>query len=264
MDAINSQTPEFLCWAIERQCPLREMLPENQPEKVEPHLRAARFTAEAIAEDRVVDDLAFSADRTLAFRVSDSLAIYGGESALRDCCGNCPANALTAIRQPSYAGCYGMFPLPEPREPFLQRAQKCPRDNQLFVPAQFLWYGWWIRSPLGTAQVAYLAQQFAAISSEPEFAGNRELQELTAALQVCHSQNFALSVQLFPRGEIDGVWWKLRPHCEACRAEWLPGMTRCEMCGQTRFPASPKKRRVRGTRPFRPIEELTPQLYGQG
>ena len=108
MDANREQTPEFLCWAIERQCPLREMLPENQPEKVERQLRAARYTAEAIAEGRVENDLAVSADRKLAFRVSDSLAIFGGEAAVRECCGNCPANALAAIRQPSYAGCYGL------------------------------------------------------------------------------------------------------------------------------------------------------------
>ena len=38
--------------------------------------------------------------------------------------------------------------------------------------------------------------------------GNFHLRELTAALQVCQQHNFALSVQLFPRGEIDGVWWK--------------------------------------------------------
>lgn len=263
MDANNERTPEFLCWAIEQQCPLREMLPQNQPEKVERQLRAARYTAEALAQGRVENDLAVSADRLLAFRVSESLAIFGGEAAVRKCCGSCPANALTAIRQPSYAGCYGLFPVPEPREQFFQRTQKCPRDNQLFTPAQFLWYGWWMRSPLNADQISYLALQFAAISKEPEFAGEQPLHELAAALNVCQHTGLSLSVQLFPRGEIDGVWWKQVPHCDVCHSEWLTGATRCEMCGQTRFPASAKKRRVRGTRPYRAIGEISTELAPQ-
>lgn len=250
------QTPEFLCWAIERQCPLRELLPPNQPEKVERQLRSARCVSEAIAEGRIENDLAISTDKTLAFRVSDSLMIYGGETVVKDCCTGCPANALASIRQPSYAGCYGLFPVPEPREPFWQRTQQCPRDNQLFAPTQFLWYGWWIRSPLDLAQVAYLAKHLSVISNEADFATNTDLRDLTIALQTCLQQNLSLSVQLFPRGEIDGLWWNLLPHCDTCKADWLPGGTRCEMCGQTRFPASPKKRRVRGTRPYRPIDEL--------
>jgi hypothetical protein len=205
----------------------------------------------------VGDDLAVSTDGSQGFRISEALAIYGGEAIVRDCCGNCPANAVAQFQQPSYAGCYGLFPVPEPREAWLQRAQKCPRDNQLFTPAQFLWYGWWMQSPLNAAQIEYLARQFAAISSEAEFAANQALRELTAALRICHELHLLLSVQLFPRGEIDGLWWNLRPHCEACHSEWLPGTSRCEMCGQTRFPASAKKRRVRGTRPYRAIAEIS-------
>lgn len=256
MDANITSTPEFLCWAIERQCPLRESLPVNQPEKVERHLRSARYTAEARAEGRVDNDLATSSDGTLAFRVSDALAIFGGETLVRETCAACPANALSAIRSPSYAGCYGLFPVPEPREAFWQRTQNSARDNQLFRPTQFLWYGWWLQSPLSAAQLTYLATNLSAISSEPEFAGDAALRELTLAAQVCVQQNFALSVQLFPRGEIDGLWWNLVPHCEICKAEWQAGDSRCEMCGQTRFPASPRKRRVRGTRPYRPIAEI--------
>ena len=252
----NELTPEFLCWAIERQCPLRELLPENQPEKVERQLRSARCTSEALAEGRVADDLAITADQTLGFRVSEALAIYGGEAIVRDCCGNCPANVNSQFQQPSYAGCYGLFPVPEPREPWLQRTQRSPRDNQLFKPSQFLWYGWWLQSPLNPGQIEYLAKQFAAISSEAEFAGNQALREFTAALRICHELHLPLSVQLFPRGEIDGLWWNLVPHCEVCRSEWSAGAKRCEMCGQTRFPASAKKRRVRGTRPYRALSEI--------
>jgi len=250
------QTPEFLCWAIERQCPLRELLPENQPEKVERQLRAARYTSDALAEGRVTNEVAMSADGTLGFRVSEALAVYGGEAFVRDCCGNCPANAIGQLQQPSYAGCYGMLPVPEPRDRWLARTQNCPRDDQLFTPAQEPWYGWWIRSPLNAAQIEYLAIQFATISSEPEFASDQPLRELTAALKACEEQHLTLSVQLFPPGEIDGVWWKQIPHCEVCRSTWPAGATRCEMCGLSRHPAAPKKRRVRGTRPYRAITSV--------
>jgi hypothetical protein len=232
------------------------MLPENQPEKVERHLRAAHCASDALAEGRVDNDIAVSCDQTLAFRVSEALALYGGEAALRDTCTGCPANSLAAIQQPSFAGCYGLFPVPEPRERFWQRTQRCPRDNQVFSPAQFLWYGWWMCSPLNAQQIAYLATNLSLISSEPDFAADHSLRELALALQTCVTRNLTLSVQLFPRGEIDGLWWKLVPYCGVCKAEWHAGATRCEMCGQTRFPASAKKRRVRGTRPYRPITEV--------
>lgn len=256
MNASLTTTPEFLCWAIERQCPLREMLPENQPEKVERHLRAARFTAEAIAEGRVRDDLATSADGSLAFRVSEQLVIYGGESVLRECCSTCSANALATMRQPSYAGCYGLFPLPQPSESFLARVQKFERNNQLFPPSQLLWYGWWMQSPLNAKQMSYLANVFSTLQSEPVLAADPALLELATALRLCDERGLHLSVQLFPAGEIDGLWWNQLPHCGVCQAAWQIDSKLCVMCGQSRHPASPKKRRVRGTRPYRPISEL--------
>lgn len=245
------QTPEFLCWAIERQCPFRELLPENQPEKVERHLRSARYAAEARAAGRVQDDVAVSADGKMSFGVSEALAIYGGEAALQSHCTTCPANALTGRITPSYAGCYGLFPVPEPRETFLARTQKFARNNQLFAPTQYLWFGWWLKSPLNSEQIAYLANVFGTLASEPEFATNEPLQDLAAALRLCVANELRLSAQLYPAGQIDGLWWNLVPHCGICHAPWEPGSTSCPICGQSRHPASPKKRRVRGDRPYR-------------
>lgn len=245
------QTPEFLCWAIERACPLRELLPENQPEKVERQLRAARCAADAIAAGRVQDDLAVSADGTMSFQVSAALAIYGGEAALAASCSGCLANPLAGRQTPSYAGCYGLCPLPEPREAFLNRTQKFGRNNQLFAATQYLWFGWWLKSPLSAEQLDYLAVAFRTLTSEATYATNRPLQELAAALQLCVTNQLTLSVQLYPAGQIDGVWWNLVPHCGICHAPWEQDSTRCTMCGQSRHPASPKKRRVRGDRPYR-------------
>lgn len=249
------QTPEFLCWAIEQACPLRELLPENQPEKVERHLRAARVAAEAIAAGRVQDDIAISADGTMSFRISEALAIYGGEEALASNCTKCPANALHAGQTPSYAGCYGLFPVPEPRGEFLARCQKFTRNHQLFAPTQYLWFGWWLKSPLSAEQLEYLAHVFHTLGSEAAYSVNKPLQDLSAALQLCVTNKLPLSVQLFPAGQIDGVWWNLVPHCGICHAPWEAGSTTCTMCGQSRHPASPKKRRVRGDRPYRKLPE---------
>lgn len=250
------QTPEFLCWAIEQTCPLRELLPENQPEKVERQLRTARCTAEALAEGRVQDDVAVSADGTMSFRVREALAIYGGEEALAQNCGSCPANVLTGRMTPNYAGCYGLLPLPEPRSEFLARTQKFPRNNQLFAPTQYLWFGWWLKSPLSADQIACLAGVFQTLSAEPAYAVNKPLQELSVALQLCATNHLSLSVQLFPAGNIEGVWWNLAPHCGICHAPWEAGTTSCTMCGQARHPASPKKRRVRGDRPYRRLQAV--------
>jgi len=245
------QTPEFLCWAIEQACPLRELLPENQPEKVERHLRAARFAADAIAEGRVQDGAAISADGTMSFRVSDALAVYGGEEALAKNCTSCPANALAGRMTPSYAGCYGLFPVPEPRGDFLARTQKFARNHQLFAPTQYLWFGWWLKSPLTAEQLEYLASVFRALSADVAYSANKPLQELSGALQRCVANKLRMSVQLFPAGQVDGVWWNLVSHCGVCHAPWEAGSTTCTICGQTRHPASPKKRRVRGDRPYR-------------
>ncbi|WP_425613440.1 hypothetical protein NA78x_003272 [Anatilimnocola sp. NA78] len=250
------QTPEFLCWAIERPCPLRELLPENQPDKVERHLRAARYVAAATAEHRIQDDIARSADGTQGFRVRDALVIYGGEDALRTCCESCPANAISTLQQPSYAGCFGMLPIPEPSAEFYAQLTDSPAG--LFPQARINWYSWWITSPLRAPQIVFLARQFRLLSSRPQWLANQPLHEFTAALNACEQHQLSLSVQLYPAGEIDGPWWLLDPHCAVCRAPWQTEEGKCRMCGQSRHPAASKKRHVRGSRPYRPIEQIIP------
>lgn len=247
-------TPEFLCWAIERQCSLREMLPENQPDKVERHLRAARMTADALFEQRVVNDLATSSDGAMGFRVSEAIALYGGEEQLRATCSPCPANVAALSQTPSYAGCFGMFPVPEPAEVFWDKLQ--PADGELFAPTTIPWYGWWLQSPLSPAQCRSLAGTFAAAAGDEPLAENRPLLELATALKLCAERELAFSCRLYPEGEIDGVWWNLKEHCPVCRASWRVAQGRCGMCGQTRAPANPVKRRVRGTRPYRLLEQI--------
>jgi len=250
------QTPEFLCWAIERQCPLRELLPEHQPDKVERHLRAARFVAEARAEHRVQGDIARSADGAQGFRVSDALVIYGGEDAVQACCEPCPANAIATIQQPSYAGCFGMLPVPKPSDDFYAQLPDSPPD--LFPPAKINWYSWWLTSPLDAAQLEFLAGPFQALASRPEWTAHKPLHEFTAALRACVKHQLSLSVQLYPAGRIDGPWWLLDPHCGVCHAPWQALSGKCHICGQTRQPANLQKRHVRGSRPYRPIEQINP------
>ncbi|QDU29734.1 hypothetical protein ETAA8_48490 [Anatilimnocola aggregata] len=249
------ETPEFLCWAIEQQCSLRELLPENQPDKVERHLRAARYAAEARAQNRVQSDLARSADGLLGFSIRDALAMYGGEEAVRETCGPCPANALARLRQPSYAGCFGLLPVPTASQSFYQQFNDLPAD--LFPRTTIAWYGLWMPSPLTLAQVECLVARFASVTASPEWSDDLSLREFAAALQTCADNQLPLSVQLYPAGQIDGPWWNLVAHCDKCRAPWQSIAGKCGMCGLARCPADGKKRRVRGTRPYRPIEQLT-------
>jgi hypothetical protein len=244
-------TPEFLAWAVEFTCPLREMLPENQPDKVERHLRAARLAADARAEARVHDGIAVSADGQMGFRMADALLLYGGEESLQRHCSACPANAIAARQTPHYAGCFGLFPLPEPREPFWAALGKV--DERLFPTTQIPWYGWWLRSPVSAEQCRALA---TALLPAMESAGNQPLSELVAALQLCAERALSLSCQAYPAGQIDGPWWNLNEHCPQCRAAWQMQRGKCAMCGLASRPANMVKRRVRGTRPYRPLEQV--------
>jgi hypothetical protein len=266
--AAPTQTPEFLCWAIEHRCPLREMLPENNPEKVERQLRAARAVAEARSEGRVQDNRALSEDGRLGFDIAAALELYGGEAAVAACCNDCPANVREGRGDASYAGCFGLLPMPEPREEFLERVQQFAHDEEarradaatlaqpLFQRTRWLWYGWWMRSPLEQPQLDNLEGPFLQLSQEPAYAENRALHDFVDALVLTAHQHLPLSVQLFPAGEIEGTWWNLQPHCPVCRAPWQVEGGVCAMCGQSRHPASPRKRRIRGIRPYRPLEEL--------
>ena len=87
----------------------------------------------------------------------------------------------------------------------------------------------------------------------------REYCNLIVGLESAHDRNHNLPfhVRLYPRGEVRGTWWHLEPHCQSCKAPWPESQRgQCGICGYVGKPASPPKRRARGTRPYWPLERM--------
>ncbi len=262
------QTPSFIVWALAQHCSLRQISLWENPQRTERLLRAARAFDEATADGRVLDGICVAAGAeghsdpsgALAFRASEALEVYQGLHAVRAACSGCPANALGGYRGRTIVGCFGMWPLPAGLDAFCRQVDERIADDRALAAAvpsvketTPLWYGLWIASPhVGPAAtaIANLIRQLAL--DDPASAAGRD--ELVLALDVA-AAGIPLQFQLYPPGSIDGPWWNLVPHCGRCRAPWSSRGS-CRVCGQAGHPASPKKRRVRGQRPYYPLTSV--------
>lgn len=256
------QTPEFLIWSLERRCQLRQIDGFEDPERTERHLRTLRAYSEAAAEGRVFEGICAAPPN--GFRVEDGLSLYGGLAAARKECFDCPANLPLAS---NLAGCFGVLPLPRDENVIhaaVEQAIKhldCQRQiNFLLSATRPAWYGLWMHSPLESRR-AMLVKDILVVSqwsltSEGSLA-SEDFSPLLMALESAHGDNLPLHVRLYPRGEVQGTWWNLAPHCQACHAPWPESQReRCLTCGYVGHPASPPKRRARGTRPYWPLERM--------
>ena len=253
-------TPEFLLWSLERACTLRELIPQDQPEKTERHLRSARAYSDAVREGRVFEGLCVAPP--MAFRVDEALAIYGGLPTVESVCYGCPANALAARDRRSLAGCYGMLPLPADESEFHaeveQAVDKMTLASQcvaLFPSTSPRWYGLWKQSPLSGDQLTLLLTLLRGIALS-DVSCRSGLEELLLALDAAVEHSLPLHVQLYPRGESVNGRWLLNPHCGQCAAPWNDNSQHCAVCGHIGHPASPKKRHSRGTRPYFALSRL--------
>lgn len=264
------QTPEFLVWALERRCPLRQIAGFEDPERTERHLRTLRVYSEAAAEGRIFDGICIEPaekprkrDTTNGFRVEDALSLYGGLSAAEVACRDCPANALRKENPSNLAGCFGMVPLPA-IESEVHAAVEAAIDRlnlranvQASFPATIpAWYGLWMHSPLDAPRALLLKFILRnADGSDPDYV--RTINQMILGLSAAHEHGLPLHVRLYPRGEVQGTWWNLVPYCQTCRAPWpKPEDEQCLTCGYVDHPASPPKRRARGTRPYWPLERM--------
>ena len=249
------KTPEFLLWSLAERCPLRELIPVDEPDQVERHLRAAQCYSNALREGRIWEGIAVAPP--LGFRVADSLALYGGEQSLAAACDGCPANTARRLEPAGMAGCFGLLPLPEnaalvhaaAAEALVMAGAERRTPFPATTPA---WYGLWMQSPLGQAEARHLTPALATV-----FASSRAGDDFLAALAIAGAQPIPLHVMLYPPGEVVGTWWRLAPHCPRCRAVWHePKSRRCGVCQYAGHPAPDKKRHARGTRPYFPLDRL--------
>lgn len=117
--AIRGQTPYFIRWAIEVDCPFREIFPQRLPETTFRQLRSLRELSLARSQNRICQGICLhpsvkrNVDRSdllptaqvLGFPIAEVLDLVGGETLLDQTCGGCPANA--SLQPDCWAGCYG-------------------------------------------------------------------------------------------------------------------------------------------------------------
>lgn len=253
-------TPAFLLWALEHTCPTRGFQNGSDPEHTERHLRAARAVSDAQREGRTLEGLCI--EPPYGFRIDDALALFGGLPAVEATCRGCPANAASRLHPNALAGCFGLLPLPA-SEPGVYDAvdraiiasQSSAEFARLFPGTRPAWYGLWMNSPLRQQQAALLLDILTAGDFSARF--GREFSELQAGLQAAVEFNLRLHAVLYPRGGVEGTWWRLVPHCARCKAPWnKPASGQCSACGHVGRPAQDKKRHARGRRPYFPLDRL--------
>ena len=254
-------TPEFLIWALEFSCPIRGFQDGSDAERTERQLRAARAVSDALGEDRVFEG--FCVDPPDGFRIDSALEIYGGLSAIQQACRDCPANALAQRVPGKVAGCYGVVPLPDDPRPVHSAVERgiekaCPRTDwsTLCVETTPRWYGLWIESPIEAERLLVRYRVLAAATIDDRTCQSA-IAELLVALNTAFDAGCRLHVQLFPRGRVEGPWWRLAPHCPRCKAPWgEAGARRCQTCALEGNQAPERKRRARGRRPYYPLSRL--------
>jgi hypothetical protein len=253
-------TPAFLLWAVKHSCPIRGFQDGSNPERTERHLRAARTVSDARSECRVLEGLCV--EPPYGFRIDDALAIYGGIAAIEQACSGCPANAASRLHPNALAGCFGLLPLSANEleihnavDAAILQSPSAADFARHFPVTRPAWYGLWINSPLDEQQAALLLDILATANASARF--GPEFSTLQAGLQAAVQHNLRLHVTLYPPGRVEGVWWRLAPHCRRCQAPWnSPTSLRCGVCGHSGRPVSGKQRRARGRRPYFPLDRL--------
>ena len=255
-----TNTPEFVVWSLGFTCPVRASQDGSDPERTERQLRAARAVSDARRENRIVSQFCLAPPD--GFRISEALRVYGGLAAVVAACSSCPANALTGDDSRSLAGCYGELPLPANERDFhktvdsaIDRKQLGDLACNLFPNTKPAWYGLWIKSPLDREQLAGLQRILSAVEMTEEMA--KPLHELMLCIDAAQRHGLALHARIYPRGVVDGVWWRLARHCPICHAPWASEASKsCQVCSYIGHPAPDKKRRARGKRPYYPLSRL--------
>lgn len=255
------QTPEFLVWSLERRCELRQIAGFEDPERTERHLRTLRAYSEGAEEERVFEGICVAPPN--GFQVDEALALYGGLDAAEMVCRDCPANALRVENRNSLAGCFGMVPLPPDEsevhtavEEAITRLNLGANVAANFAVTKPAWYGLWMRSPLDAPR-ALLLKFILRSAGGSDSSYTQAINQLILGLSAGYERNLPLHMRLYPRGNVHGVWWSLVPHCPACNASWAHAeRNACHVCGYVGRPASPPKRRARGTRPYWPLERM--------
>ncbi len=250
------QTPEFLLWALGYSCPLRAEQDGSDPERTERQLRAARAASDAGREGRIFEGLAV--DPPTAFRLSETLSLYGGESGLR-ACEVCPANLDDGGQ---WAGCYGRIVIHHDSN--FHAAMDAAFDRQTASGAQGLprttprWYGLWMNGPLTSTRAAAVVGVLRCVDRW-DAQTQPEADRLIAALETVIRRSLVLHAAMYPHGHVSSWRWQVASHCPRCKVTWWPQAKqhpRCLVCGFEGQPVPKRNRHARGCRPYRALDRL--------
>ena len=257
-----ANTPEFIRWAIERPCLLRDHENWQDPEPTERQLRVLHEYSQALTSGRVVDGVCLHSDvlngntaqqSPMGFLEDEISDAYGGYELIRSACCDCPANVHKHVAPRSLAGCFGSFESASISLRFdraeIDRALLAS-IRQAFPRTTPIWYGLWIDSPLQVHQCELLIQLF----EQSQF--DKTVQLFVQALRVSVDLSLPIHVTPVSSGRIEGKSWTISAHCSRCKHEMPIDARHCSSCGRTGGPVAPRCRNVRGSRPYRPLEEF--------
>jgi hypothetical protein len=263
-------TPEFLRWAIERPCPLRDCDDWADPERTERQLRPLRACSEALAEGRLFEGVcvhsavdrpcspSLSPAEATGFRAVEIFSAYGGEEYVRSLCGSCPANSFQVkqLEPHAIAGCFGLLELDglgpslhQTIEAVLDEQQLTAQFDDAFLQTRPRWYGLWSSSPPNGLQRRLLLQLFGSLAERNAVLAS-QIATFTTALETSLRSDLPLHITLTPRGSVENYKWVLPPHCSRCKAVWPASGNRCAACGQIGRQLSLRRRHLAGQRPY--------------
>ena len=291
--AITGPTPQFVRWAIEKDCGLRDLTPTRLPVSTFQQLRGVRAIALGEAEGRTFKGFCFSGsldkgspvENVKAIPIDEVLSLFGSETAISAECLGCSANAK-GVSDVAWAGCFGFLAAdpcwsPESSSPdfpiretwvglfdsaiaeldvqILESWNKRPQN----------WYGVWqtqVFEEQELENLQILLSRIAKLKSVNHHRMSRERVEpvsaieqftqLTNAVSQCHEHGLKLHCELVPAGFSDGISWIIQSHCGVCKISREPGSQRCKCCGSTSCPIPPKRSKVLGDRPYLLLHQI--------
>jgi len=268
-------TPEFILWAIDFRCALREHLDDYRKlESVERSLRPIKAYSKGVNDNRIFEGLCFEADLTAetetprAFRVDEVLAHYDGEEGVVSHCGNCeaipPARRQGQQQGVNLAGCHGHFTLAHPtrnwQEDFHNSAMRvCDKSTwkDVVPDSRSPWYGLCQIETPSHAALKFWQETLNDLKTQDAWYGPAaEIFLETVNWVLASNSSLTLRIRLNPTGAIEGRSWTVHSHCSRCKAPQTDSEDHCTNCGRTGNAVQERKRKSRGHRPFWPLTDF--------
>lgn len=273
-------TPEFILWAIDFRCALRDHLDDYRKlETVERSLRPIKAYSDGVNENRIFAGLCFEpgltneSENPRAFRVDEVLAFCDGEEGVVSHCGNCesipPKRRLGQQQGLNLAGCHGHFTLAHPtrnwQQDFNESAMRvCDQStwNEVVPASKSQWYGLCQLETPSYAALHFWHKILSDLKQKNKWYG-LEIETFLATVEwvmssfsPASSRSLTLRLRLNPTGEIAGRSWTVRSHCSRCKAPQSASEDHCTNCGRTGYAVQERIRKSRGHRPFWPLKDF--------